>query len=55
MHRPSGSFWLSTVCLTLFGTGSLSAQVRVFYEVEAAEELSVKTGKPILTIAGTTN
>ena len=55
MHSPSGTRWLAAVCLTLFGTAPLAAQVRVVYDVEAAEELSRHTGKPLLTIAGTTN
>jgi hypothetical protein len=55
MHRPLGRHWLTAVCLTLIGAGSLAAQGRVVYDVESAEELSHKTGKPILTIAGTTN
>ena len=55
MHRPLTRHWLAAVCLTLAGTGSLPAQGRVVYDVEAAEELSHQTGKPILAIAGTTN
>jgi hypothetical protein len=55
MHRAFERRWLTAFCLTLLGTGPLAAQVRVVYDVEAAEELSHKTGKPILTIAGTTN
>ncbi len=55
MHRSLGSHWLATVCLTLVSTGPLAAQGRVVYDVETAEELAHKTGKPILTIAGTTN
>jgi len=55
MQRPLRIRWLAAVCLTLFGTAPLAAQVRVVYDVEAAEELSHQTGKPLLTIAGTTN
>jgi hypothetical protein len=55
MYRPLRTRWLAAVCLTLFGTGPLAAQVRVVYDVEAAQELSHQTGKPLLTIAGTTN
>ena len=55
MHRSLGTRWLTVVGLTLIGTAPLPAQVRVVYDVEAAEELSQRTGKPLLTIAGTTN
>jgi hypothetical protein len=47
----SAAAWL----LFLFCTSPLFAGVRVLYQVEAAEEISQKTGKPILAIAGTTD
>jgi hypothetical protein len=55
MHSRSGTRWLAAAALVLLGAGPLAAQVRVVYDVEAAEELSHQTGKPLLTIAGTTN
>jgi hypothetical protein len=55
MHGAFERRWLAAVCLTLLSAGPLGAQARVVYDVEAADELSHQTGKPILTIAGTTN
>ena len=55
MHRALERHWLAAVCLTLLGAGPLAAQARVVYDVETADELSQQTGKPLLTIAGTTN
>jgi hypothetical protein len=55
MRRPLASRWLAVFCFTLLEGAPLVADVRVVYEVDDAEALASKTGKPILAIAGTTN
>jgi hypothetical protein len=55
MRRPFASRWLAVFCFALLEGAPLVADVRVVYEVDDAESLARRTGKPILAIAGTTN
>ena len=45
---------LAALCCVLACGGQAAAQTRPVYSVEAAIQLAQRSGRPILTIAGTT-
>lgn len=53
--RLSTRWWSAAFLFVLLRSTNAPAEVRFLYEVQAAEEISQKTGKPILAIAGTTD
>lgn len=54
MRAPFSAGWLAATCWALLAGGQAAAQTRPIYTVEAAIGLAQRTGRPILTIAGTT-
>ena len=54
MRYPLSGRSLAALCFILTAGGQANAQTRPLYSVEAAIQAAQRTGRPILTIAGTT-